>query len=375
MTDINKLISKSIIKTFQVKSSAFLAPLLCNLEIKIDNSIDTAGTDGKNLFINEEFFRNISDDERIFVLLHEVWHVARLHMLRRNGRDPHLWNTACDIRINNDIRNSFNFSNVRWDIFIHDEQYDYDKIASEEEIYEKLLKENDKNSSKQNLISDDVKESDPDDQNSIKPSEIINKVVNAYQNAKLTNSTGSIPGTYEDFLDNFLKPVVPWTTLLNNYLTDLSEKDFSWKNPSRRFEDMYLPSLEDTEGTLEHIVFFLDTSGSISDEDVKRFNSEVKFIHDYFNPRKLTVIQFDTKIRHIQEYTDEDSYEKVKVIGRGGTSLDEVEEYIRKHKPTCSIIFSDMYCSPMNRVPYPIIFIVTDNPTWDSSFGKVIHIK
>ena len=45
MTDINKLISKSIIKTFQVKSSAFLAPLLCNLEIKIDNSIDTAGTD------------------------------------------------------------------------------------------------------------------------------------------------------------------------------------------------------------------------------------------------------------------------------------------------------------------------------------------
>lgn len=375
MTDINKLISKSIIKTFQVKNSAFLAPLLCNLEVKIDSSVETAGTDGKNLFINEEFFRNISDEERIFVLLHEVWHVARLHMLRRNGRDPKLWNIACDIRINNDIRRSFNFNDVRWNIFIHDGQFDYDKVASEEEIYDKLLKEAHKYSNKQNLISDDVKESDPNDQNSVKPSEIINKVVNAYQNANLTNSAGNIPGAYEDFLDNFLKPVVPWTTLLNNYLTDLSEKDFSWKKPSRRFEDMYLPSLEDTEGALKHIVFFLDTSGSISDEDVKRFNSEVKFIHDYFNPKKLTIIQFDTKIRHIQEYTNEDSYEKVKVIGRGGTSLEEVEEYIKKNKPTCSVIFSDMYCTPMNKVPYPVIFIVSGNPRWNSSFGKVIHIK
>lgn len=373
MTDINKLINRAVIKSFQVKNSAFLAPLLCNLEIKIDSSVETAATDGKNLFINEDFFRGLSEEERIFVLLHETWHVARLHMLRRNNRDMHLWNIACDIRINNDLKEVFYGSNINWDSFVHNSEYDRDKILSEEEIYS-LLEKDPKNKGSKNTLSNDIKESNPNTKESVKPSEIINKVVSAFQNAKLTNQVGSIPGNYEDFLSDFLKPIVPWTTLLNNYLTDLSEKDFSWKKPNRRFEDMYLPSLEDTENALEHIVFFLDTSGSISEEDVKRFNSEVKFIHDYFSPKKLTVIQFDTSIRDIQEYTDEDSFEKVKVVGRGGTSLYEVEEYIRKNKPTCSIIFSDMYCTPMNKVPYPVIFIVSGNSRWTSPFGKVIHI-
>ena len=43
----------------------------------------------------------LSKEERLFVILHELWHVAKLHSIRRESRDPRLWNIACDYHINN----------------------------------------------------------------------------------------------------------------------------------------------------------------------------------------------------------------------------------------------------------------------------------
>lgn len=387
---IKTLISKASIRLFQTNNSAFLAPLLCNLELQVTDEVPTAATNGKQIIINENFFRELNEEERVILLLHETWHVAKLHMLRRENRDMELWNIACDIRINNDLYDEFSGSSkINWNFFIRNKDLDLNKILSEEEIYDILLKEKFKDQSKDNQnpsnSNNDSSESnetkkvtgdlqEPNESNGIQSSEIINKVVNAAQTAKITEGAGSVPGTVQEILDEFLNPVVPWNVLLNKFLTELSEKDYSWKRPNRRFEDIYLPSLESSENGLEHLVFFLDTSGSISDEDVKRFNSEVKYIHDTYKPKKLTVIQFDYSIQNIKDYAEEDVYEKVEVVGRGGTSLREVEEYIRKHKPTCSVIFSDMYCNPMNKVDTPVIFIVSGNSDWTSPFGKVIHI-
>ena len=388
--EIKDLINRTVIRVFQTKNSAFLAPLLCNLELKISNEVSTAATNGKQILINKDFFINLTKEERVLLLLHETWHVAKLHMLRRNNREMEFWNIACDIRINNDLKEEFyDSSNINWNYFLHDSSFDKNEILSEEKIYDLIInnnnlqkkfssgnnsssKDSNNQSNSNKSIGQDLEE--PNEVNEIQPSDIINTVVNATQTAKITEGAGSIPGTVQEILNEFLNPIVPWNVLLNNFLTDLAEKDYSWKKPNRRFEDMYLPSLEDSEGKLEHLVFFLDTSGSISDEQVKRFNSEVKYIHETFKPKKLTVVQFDYSIRKIQDYSDEDIFEKVEVIGRGGTSLEEVEQYIRKYNPTCSIIFSDMYCDPMEKVDTPVIFIVSDNKNWTSPFGKVIHI-
>ena len=74
------------------------------------------------------------------------------------------------------------------------------------------------------------------------------------------------------------------------------------------------------ENLLAHLMYFEDVMGSISDEDVVRFNSEVKHVHSYFRPPLMSLVQFDTIIQQVIEIKDSDEFTQVKVVGRGGTS-------------------------------------------------------
>jgi len=56
-----------------------------------------------NGFLGELYWNpeiDLSPEETIFVYAHELLHVALLHHTRALGRDPHLWNVACDFCIN-----------------------------------------------------------------------------------------------------------------------------------------------------------------------------------------------------------------------------------------------------------------------------------
>ena len=79
----------------------FLTSLLYSLKLVWADDIPTAGTNGILLKINPKFFYELSKEERLFVILHELWHVAKLHSIRRESRDCRLWNIACDYHINN----------------------------------------------------------------------------------------------------------------------------------------------------------------------------------------------------------------------------------------------------------------------------------
>jgi len=67
----------------------------------------------------------------------------------------------------------------------------------------------------------------------------INNVVQAVQAAEMCNQAGAIPGSIKEFLNRFLKPVVPWEVVLHNFFTDLLSEDYSWKRPNRRHQDVY----------------------------------------------------------------------------------------------------------------------------------------
>lgn len=379
MTDINTLIDQAKLLTYGTKYSAFLAPILCKLKVVISKDDPTCATDGINLFVNEEFFSSLTRDQRVTVLLHETWHVARLHMLRRGNRDPKIWNMACDYRINNDL---------------HDEGRDIESIngllglrfnnpnLSEEEIYERLINNPSNSSESSQMLSGDIKEPSGDgegegsnsSENSLSArSKIINTVVEASQIAKMS-APGTLPGDMTTIIDSFLKPVLPWEKLLENYFSDMIKEDYSWKRPNKRFSDIYMPSINDEEGRLDHLAFFIDTSGSISDSQLKRFNSEVKYIQETYRPKKLTIIQFDTRIHSVKTYTEEYRFKAISCEGRGGTDLSEVHDYIVKNKPTASVIFTDLWCSMMPRVKSPVIWVISGNHK-DAPFGKSIHIE
>lgn len=364
--------------------NAFLGALMCQLKQDWDESIPTACTNGKSIWWNPRWFLSLPKPARVTVQAHEVWHVARLHMIRRGNRDPRLWNMATDIRINNDLK-AMGFSFVGLEGAWMDDKYPPE--MPEEDIYDDLLKNNVQpppmNPFDGDLGSEPGEPGDgagpynsgpPDKKAAV---EQLQAVAQAVQQAKLQKQASSIPGHIELLVDEFLSPVIPWEQVLFNWFTDLITEDYSWRRPNRRYQDMYLPSLQSDEQRLTCLHYYFDVSGSVTDQMIKRFNSEVKYIKDTFNPEKLVLVMFDTKIHEVYEITEDDVFDRIKVTGRGGTCLKCVHAHIEETKPTAAIIFTDLECIPMQplKVSVPIIWTVADNPSAKVPFGQIIHIK
>ena len=110
------------------------------IEFRDNLKYHTAATDGKNIFIDPNYFESLSDDERLFLLAHEIMHKKFMHMFRlqdKNGemRDLDLWNQATDAIIN---------ANLERDGFTIKEGYVNRPEAlnyTADEFYEILLKE------------------------------------------------------------------------------------------------------------------------------------------------------------------------------------------------------------------------------------------
>lgn len=79
---------------------AFFGALAMRLHVKELAAVETMATDGKSLYYCRAFLDRISEDELLFVIAHEVLHCALGHTTRRGGRDPYLWNIACDHVVN-----------------------------------------------------------------------------------------------------------------------------------------------------------------------------------------------------------------------------------------------------------------------------------
>lgn len=80
----------------------FVGGVAMNLDIVPvrDKRIPTACTDGKSIYFDIDFLSNLSVDERLFVLAHEIWHNVMLHFVRCEGRDRTLFNIATDLEVN-----------------------------------------------------------------------------------------------------------------------------------------------------------------------------------------------------------------------------------------------------------------------------------
>lgn len=394
MTDLNyqlldKELDKVKTKVFLGNNAAFLGPLMCSVNFLWTEDIKTAQTNGISLYWNPHWFLKLPFDTRITVLLHELWHIALLHMIRRGSRDPKVWNYACDIAINNMLKaQGYSFSGTRpW----LDSKYGEDNA---EAIYDELYQMSDLsvlgdfvwgheeyNPETDEMEGDKEDILEPEDEDGISEHDIINKVVGASAAAKLSGAgdTG-LPSEVETMLKRFLQPKLPWDVMLAQFFMALTGQDYSWARPNRRYRDMYLPSLHEDESGLEHLIYYLDVSGSVSDGEVVRFNSEVKYIKETFNPHRLTLVLFDDTIQREYDFYEDDEFDEVVIVGRGGTNLAPVREHMLEHRPTAAVIFSDLCCAPMDTLPagidIPTIWIgVNARPDSQVNFGKLTHIR
>ena len=386
MSKANNALTRALIALVQKPNNAFVTTLAFAIPINWSDKIPTACISAKEMLINQGFFMSLDKEQRITLLAHEIWHIAFEHLMRLGGLDPQRWNSAGDYIIN-EVLVSQGFKPIPG--WLHDEKY-YGMTTKQ--VYD-LLESDEQNgkpkASDSNVLDGDIEPVDgtaPDaelQEDSLKgmviranTAELLEANAKEMADAMNGQAAASLPGGVQVIINDYLNPVLPWETILNNYMSEYDKSDYSWKRPNKRYmPDMILPSLYSE--SMAEIALAFDTSCSVSDEELKRYCGEVDFIIKRLEPKRVTVASFDTKVQNVDILEKGDPISKVNLVGRGGTSLFPVFDYYNKNKPTVLIVFSDLYCTPIpadQEPDYDVIWVCVGNEDATTNFGETIHI-
>ncbi len=361
-----------------VLTNPFFGTLSLRLKPIPDESIATACTNGEYIKYNPKWFLRLREQERIGLIAHEVMHVALFHMIRRDNRDLVRWNIAGDYVINGALIKS-NF------ILPHTELIDpqYDDMSTDN-VYA-LLPEDIKDGAGPGdvlLVSSD----DPGgcgsvvDHPSVSDGSATGKFeaeieVAVQQAADIAKAMGKLPGHLQTLIEKALAPKVDWKMALARFLRANNKSDFTWIKPNRRFisRGLYLPSLHTP--CLEEIAVAVDTSGSVSEDELLQFTGEITSILHDTNPERIHFLQCDTEVRSDDEYTRESLPLKITYKGRGGTAFSPVTEYINEKHPGVSalVYLTDLESSNFgDQPPYPVLWVTTSST--EAPYGEIIQI-
>jgi predicted metal-dependent peptidase len=264
VNDIDKIISASLLR-LRMKSP-FFATLALFARFIPSQAHPTAATDGKDVFFNEKWIRSLSPAQQDGVFLHEVLHAALMHVLRRRERDPELWNVAADIVVNGMIAAQGVFELPKGGL--REPKLEH---LSVEEVYELLLKEaKPRKCSMLDLVGDGKEDSLSQGQKAALESHWRNAMQQATVVARTVNQ-GTLPTGFDRELGLVTSPQLDWRSYLWRYLVQ-TPTDFSGFD--RRFigRGLYLETLQ---GESVQVYVAVDTSGSIDQEQLRLFLSEV----------------------------------------------------------------------------------------------------
>ena len=182
-------------------------------------------------------------------------------------------------------------------------------------------------------------------------------------------------------LGDLLEPQVDWREVLREFVNaTCNAKDASsWRRLNRRYlsMDMYMPSLIGER--VGHIVVGVDTSGSIGQQEIGVFLSEVKGIAEMVNPEKVDLIYWDHEVASHEQYdsaTLPTLANSTKPRGGGGTDPTCVHGYMKDNNidPDCIIMLTDGYIYDWgNEWAKPILWVITSDKT--APVGKSVNIK
>lgn len=362
-------LNKAKIALMSRADSAFFTTLAFSLRHIFSEQVKTAATNGTQVLYNPEFFMSLSHDERIFLMLHEAMHCAYLHMERGKSYNQRKFNIAADHVINLQLKErGFKMPSMG----LADDQY---KGMSTEEVY-KLLPEGEGNPDAGDIPGFGADLQPSDIPGSQLESDIQDILVRASLQSKMSNDTpGTIPGEIQIFLDRLLDPKLPWNRILQKYLHSYNKNDYSFRKPNKRFFPRhYLPRLHSE--SLMNIAVAVDTSGSVSDAEFNRFVSETHSILRMMKPEKITIIQFDTELKSVNDVRNVNDLMKVQFTGRGGTEVGPVINWINENKPQLTLIFTDGYFHFREETTArDIVWLIHDNDDFTAPYGKVIKYE
>lgn len=185
---------------------------------------------------------------------------------------------------------------------------------------------------------------------------------------------GSMPAGLARQLDRAWRPKLDWRTLLQRFLEQCAQNDYSWTTPNRRYlyQDIYLPARR--EARLPHVALAVDCSGSVDEQALAMFCAELTTVLEAYDTT-LTVLFHDTKVQKTLTLTRMDMPASLAPVGGGGTDYRPVCAHIEDERltPTCLIWFTDLECDRYPAEPeYPVLWICSAPHEQQPPFGQVI---
>jgi predicted metal-dependent peptidase len=177
------------------------------------------------------------------------------------------------------------------------------------------------------------------------------------------------------------EPKIDWRQALREFVQSSvrGSDEYTWRKFNKRMmaNDLYLPTTENE--SMGELVVAIDTSGSIGQEELTEFATELVAICDTVTPERIRVVWWDYDVHGEQRFNPED-YGSIKSLlkpqGGGGTRVSCVSEYIEKEHIDAEaiVVFTDGYTEsdPEWNISTPSLFMVTENKNFKAPLGSTI---
>jgi predicted metal-dependent peptidase len=351
MNNIQDLVAKTTKEL--ILTEPFYGLFLIGINKKFTDQIPTAGVSkngiGMQLTINPEFYTNLNDLHRLGLIKHELLHIAFGHLLMRDLYSNHkLFNIAADLEINQYIDGSkLPEGGLLLSSF---PELNLPKKAGTKVYYNLLEQAQDDGTSPSldSLMNKMDGESqychgtwDEFDELSEPDKKLLEKQVE-HQLKDAAETTvkrqGNIPGEFKDIIERLfhVEPAkFDWKSYLKRFVGNSSV--VYTKKLRRKYNKRYAANPGLKIKFKNHILVGVDTSGSVNNEELKEFFSELA--HMSKTGHKITVAQCDTSLRTVEEFNPKKDWE---IHGRGGTSFQPViDHYNEKGSYTALIYLTD----------------------------------
>lgn len=387
---LNTRLKRTHIKLLRHKETCLYGGVILMGESSIvedERECPTAYTDGYNKRYGSKFVSKLSDLEFAGLVLHENLHILMKHLIR--GRDlskenPRLANMAMDYAVNQvivDLANKDSQLCKLPDGGLYDPMF---RDWSFRKIYDYLKDEQDKGGGggRGGEPLDEHGDSVVEGMTPEQREQLSRDITEALQQSAIL--AGKLGANIPRSISDLMEPRVNWRDALREFLSSAmrGKDEYTWQrmNKRRLADEHYVPGVYSE--TVGEVVIAIDTSGSIGQEQLSEFASELVSICETTTPEAVRILWWDTMV-HGEQRFDTDNYNQIasllKPQGGGGTRVGCVNEYINEHNinADCVIVFTDGYVEGGFdwSVTAPTLWMVTRKQSFTAPSGVVINVE
>lgn len=354
---------------------SFYGLLLINTKFGLDLNCNTAYTDGNRICFSPKFMDELNDNELEFVLMHEILHIVLRHCKRSKDLNNFIFNIACDIVVNSNILKSNDMDINSITLKSDGEAMHIAPNGKEgylytaEEVYEMLINET-------NELNFNSFDNHDNWKSSEKNQDVWDeRIVSAISALKEGSGVGKVPlGVLREY-NKLINPKLNWKEVLKDFLSK-EIYDYSFNKTDKRYTDVFMPDYsEDMEVLKLNVLFVVDTSGSITNDDLGKALNEIKSAINESSHLEGYIMCLDADIYDLTPINEFD-INFFEALGGGGTNFTKFFESlgdirIQINKAIDLIIFitdgEDEFPDEELRGSIPVLWIINNDkntPPW-----------